>query len=392
MMSEDSVTITVDDQLRPTSLLYKSAGALSTNRYTHDSVQSFITLSDLEKEKDEMDETVMIDKVLMLQIMYYKKQPREPERVFNKRHGDMGEATYERIAFCRCILSGKGPNLVAIMISKQRNSTLFDHHLSIRDHGGFIPGTIVTVESPQVIESTMGNVPLLDTSSPFRIVDTSNLILPSVGVSSHSGRMSCFHIPSVNMKLLHCSVIETTCKGKLCGGVNLFKGGRIARSCACITNTSKSTGIVMVVRLVVSPPEDEDNNQVFDKFVVADFTSHNFTWMFVKNGAKGIPSGLSAMTINTEGSFLRDYQRKVGRAISKYKFTVTGWSRRGTIQDHGSATKESVMNSVLNHHLVSVTCDDTIDENDKVDLTKMVKNLNCNKRKCPSPGPIDANA
>jgi hypothetical protein len=333
----------VDGELKPSALKYTPLGSLSNaNKYTHDNDQTLITLRELEKDKEDLDDTDTLDKVALFQILYYKRQSKEPEKVWNRKKGDMGEATYERIVFLRCVLSDQGSNMFAIMMSKQRNSKLFDQHLTIRDHQGI-------------------------------------KLLP-VRVSDDSERMSCFHFPKATMKLLNFDIIDVPCKGTLCDGLNMYKDGRIAKSCACISNSSKSSRIIMVVKLKVIPSADEDGN-VSPAFVVADFTSHNFTWMFVKGGAKGIPSGLSSMSINANGSFLRSYQKKVKTALNGLELSITGWSRRGTIVDQGSATKESIKNSMLNHHLVSITCNATIGEDQKVDLTTMVKDLTSKKRK-----------
>ena len=356
----------VDEFLEPTDLMYKSTGSTSTNkRYSNDADQSFVTLSELEKEKEDTDEKDMLDTVGLFQILYYKPNSRDTVKtIYNKKKGEV-EASYERIMFLRCVLSPPGSNVLAIMMSNHRNCKLFDLHLTVRDHQGFSPGTVVTVESPQVIENSMGNVPLFDTPSSFRIVDTSNLEFLPVKVSDTSAGMSCFHFPKVKMQLLNFAVVDVPCKGSLCDGLDLYKDGNLARNCPCITGNTKGSRVITVVKLKVIPQDGSP------PFIVIDFSSHRFTRMFVKNGAKGIPSSITSTTINS--SIFRKYRRAVREAINAHQFSVTGWSRRGTITDHGSVAKESVKNSTLNHHLVSVECIGTIPEENKVDLSNLSK-------------------
>jgi len=356
----------VDEFLEPTDLVYKPTGSTSTNkRYSNEADQFFVTLSELEKEKEDTDEKDMLDTVGLFQILYYKPKSRDTVKtIYNKKKGEV-EASYERIMFLRCVLSPPGSNVFAIMMSNHRNCKLFDLHLTVRDHQGFCPGTVVTVENPQVLENSMGNVPLFDTPSSFRIVDTSNLEFLPVKVSDTSARMSCFHFPKVKMQLLNFAVVDVPCKGSLCDGLDLYKDGNLARSCPCITGNTKGSRVIMVVKLKVIPQDGSP------PFIVIDFSSHRFTRMFVKNGAKGIPSSITSTTINS--SIFREYRRAVREAINAHQFSVTGWSRRGTITDQGSFAKESVKNSTLNHHLVSVECIGTIPEENKVDLSNLSK-------------------
>lgn len=376
----------VDEFLEPTDLMYKSTGSTSTNkRYSNDADQSFVTLSDLEKEKEDTDEKDMLDTVGLFQILYYKPNTRDTVKtIYNKKKGEV-EASYERIMFLRCVLSPPGSNVLAIMMSNHRNCKLFDLHLTVRDHQGFSPGTVVTVESPQVIENSMGNVPLFDTPSSFRIVDTSNLEFLPVKVSDTSARMSCFHFPKVKMQLLNFAVVDVPCKGSLCDGLDLYKDGNLARNCPCITGNTKGSRVITVVKLKVIPALDE-NGDGSPPFIVIDFSSHRFTRMFVKNGAKGIPSSITSTTINS--SIFRKYRRAVREAINAHQFSVTGWSRRGTITDHGSVAKESVKNSTLNHHLVSVECIGTIPEENKVDLSNLSKDDTPRKKRKQRSGAV----
>lgn len=369
----------VDEFLEPIDLKYKSTGSTSTNkRYSHDKDQSFVTLSELEKDKEDTDEKDMFDMVGLFQILYYKPKWKDTVKtIYNKKKGEV-DASYERIMFLRCVLSPPGSNVFAIMMANQRNCKLFDLHLTVRDHQGFSPGTYVTVESPQVIENSMGNVPLFDTPSSFRIVDTSNLEFLPVKVSDTSARMSSFHFPKVKMQLLNFAVVDVPCKGSLCDGIDLYKDGNLARSCPCITGNTKGSRVITVVKLKVIPALDE-NGDGSPPFIVIDFTSHKFTRMFVKNGAKGIPSSVNSTTINS--SVFRKYHKAVREAINAHEFSVTGWSRRGTITDQGSVANESVKNSTLNHHLVSVECIGTIPEESKVDLSNLSKDGTSRKKR-----------
>lgn len=377
-LSDSNNLIVVDEVFEPLSISYLQDGSISvTDSYRHDEFQKFVRMVDLERERDGLDKTKTLDTVCLLQILYYRTKKDVGEKVFNRKKGDVSEASYDRLLMVRCVLSPPGSNVFAILMSNQRNAKLFDQYLSLRDHQGFTPGTYVTVENPQVIENYMGNLPLFDSTNPFRIVDTRRLSFLPVMVSNDSPRMSCFHFSTAKLELLNMSVITVPCRGVLCDALNMLNNGRLEKSCSCISSTSsKLPHVVMVVKILVHP-------SVGPSFVVTDFTSHKFTRMFVKNGARGMPPGLSSTTITSHqgGSFFRKYSRLVDQAMTDNEFSVTGWSRRGTITDQGTGGKDSVKNSTLVHHIVSIDSKKPIDESKKVDFSNLMNHLNVNPSK-----------
>ena len=370
--------IVVDGSFEPPSISYLQEGSISnTNDYRHDEFQGFTRIVDLERDRDGLDKTKTLDKVCFLQILYYRRKKDVSEQVYNRKKGDVSDASYERLAFLRCVLSPPGSNVFAMMMSNQRNAKLFDQYLTIRDHQGFTPGTYVTVENPQVIENYIGNLPLFDSPNPFRIVDTQRLSFLPVKVSNDSLRMSCFHFPSAKLELLNMTVIDVPCRGTFCDGLNMLKDGKVEKHCSCISNSSsKLPRVIMAVKVIVRPSDGPS-------FVVTDFTSHSFTRMFVQNGAKGMPPGLSSTTITSHqgGSFFRKYTRLVDQAMAGHEFSVTGWSRRGTIEDQGTSGKDSIKNSTLTHHIVCIDSKTPINESKKVDLSNLLDNLNVNPSK-----------
>jgi len=359
----------VDEDLKPTVLQYSSLGSVSkSNTFSHDDDQELIKLSDLMREKEDVDETCTLGMVTLWQVLYYHRQGKTPEKVYNRKSGEMSDAAYERIIFFRCILSSSETNVVAIMMNKRRNAKLFDHHLTLRDHKGFIPGTIVTLERPQIIENKMGNIPVFDTPSSLKIVDSSNLELLEVPISDDCMTMSAWHYPNAKLKLLEWNLIDVPCKGTLCDGLGLYQDGVIPKHCCCISNSSNSSKIIMVVKVKIIPP-------VHNTFVVNNFTSHHFTQMFIKKGANGIPPNLSSSILSADDKTMRKFERTVMKLVESQSFAITGWSRRGTIQDQGSFSDEKIKNSILNHHVVHVDCNKTIEEDKKFDLSTFFRTL-----------------
>jgi hypothetical protein len=114
------------------------------------------------------------------------------------------------------------------LLFNQLNAEFFLALLQTRDQNTFLPGTICSIDNPQVIENWMGDMPLVDTTTGLRVVDPScySNLLAEVALNKNlaGSKTQAYHYPKVLLRMKHFDVIDSNCSGNLCDGLELYKG------------------------------------------------------------------------------------------------------------------------------------------------------------------------
>jgi hypothetical protein len=342
----------------PSNLVYFSSN------FTSSDDDEFISLNELESN----DDIITIDSVLIAMVMYYKMSDQNNKISVYTRAKNQEYHSYSRMITLMCLNSSPGRNCFSILVGKQRNNSLFDSFLQGRDSGLFQPGAIVCIHRPQCVGNWLGGAsgaghPLLDMPGSFQLVDRSkcigNNVLLEVKATDGSERLHGFYYPAATLELLNVHFINSNCGGNLCGSLGMYSSdGQCAPTCACFHAIQRTGNILMMVTIKVTAGGKA--------FIVKNFTSRPFTNLFLKNG---VPTGLTATSLNENIEYVRSYIRNIKRAFrcvnEADKFWVAGWLRKGFMNDDGltssqdgsvgsASVSSKVKSSEVTYHITSV--------------------------------------
>lgn len=224
----------------------------------------------------------------------------------------------------------------------------------------------MVIENPIPTERWINNTqPLFYTPGPMRPVKLPDAVcvIPRP-VLSNIVRQHGYYYYGATITLLNLHVIDINCGGNLCGHIDMFSNGILATFCPCYQTVNREANITCVFQLNVRTREGESMSIMYH-------TSKKMTNDCFKN--RHCPLGL------TESHFTASRRHRVALIaaidhIFEYVnqnggFTVTGWVRRGMVEDEGAEQPnrneqpQMVEAGELTYHITSVepTTPDAID-------------------------------
>ena len=167
---------------------------------------------------------------------------------------------------------------------------------------------------------------LISVTGTFKVVLPKSVPLKTVPLLDSVDNFQSFHYSKVKLGIQNLSIIEANCSGLLCGGLDVYKSGRIVDACPCFKVNVRSGHIYLLVDIVAFA---EDPNVGTVKIASHNFTSRDFTMLWLTDN--GIPPGLSASSMNNRTDKVKAFKAKIASAINIINesdgFNVTGWAR-----------------------------------------------------------------
>lgn len=326
-LKDNPHSVTIND---PSTIAFEG----TNERLDKDSIPVSLNALDME-----WGEVPTVSTFVIGEIMYYK--PKGDTNLHGTtRYGSGGQRPtskplhYDKICVVRCLNSRAGSNLFTILMGQGRNTSLYDEHVSGRDSDLFAPGAIVVIENPDPIKVSLGkgnNMPIMDISGAVRVVKKGSVPMKTVPIIPQSMKQHGFHYESVKIRCLNWHPMNTNCGGLMCDALEMYSDGKAVEKCGCATACRRASSLVVLLQMTL---ELQDGT----KLTVSNFTSKSFTLLFLKNG---IPNGISESMVKSNPRKKNKWLARMTNAINfinnKHGFNVTGWVRRGMVEDQSAA-------------------------------------------------------
>ena len=224
-----------------------------------------------------------------------------------------------------------------MMEARNENVNLWNKNTQHRDNGTISIGCFIRVISPLPIKSWMrGDIPILKSQFPcfaLRFPDRMDTIAINHEIAANESYAFVWNCAQVSVD--YTAPIKTTCSGELCDRQRVNDWLNV-RGCGCYGMLPNSSSLVMQHAIRI----DSSENLNFD-----DFSSNKFTELYMKGKLPGTCK-LYMLQMTEAGIGMYEAIENCIELINDNQgFTVTGWYKRGSINDKGLIAPPSSNNS-----------------------------------------------
>ena len=278
-----------------------------------------------------------------------------------------GQTNYDRLLFFRPVYDGINESapmdaIFVVMQNSVSNASLFNRFPNARDNGGFTIGSILIFVNPKPIEKYMSGLPMIE-SQDQAILASPTVCTPIPFRNDLDGNeMKAFYVQGSSLDLRTMTFVDTKCSGLFCDRQNLSDGGK--KACGCFSHKSSRSCVAMQMNILFSTQSGEIklmekfSSQQFFRFLTKGFLSIDIRSSQLQNGNDAYDDIIESVEnifelINEDGGW-----------------TITGWSKRGLINDaalissnssgsSGNASKENqnsskVLSEEVTTHIVQI--------------------------------------
>ena len=247
--------------------------------------------------------------------------------------------------FFRPIYDGSQQNIpmdimFVVMQNSNTNNFLFNRFPNARDNGGFTIGSIIIFVNPKPIEKFMNGMPMLE--SQDQAILARPMVCSRIPFRNDldANEMKAFHLKGSNLNLRTLTFVDSKCSGLFCDRQNIEADGR--KACACFSHKSSCSCIAMQMNLLFTTQDSE--NRLMEKF-----SSHQFL-CFLTKGSLSIDIRSSQLQHGNDAyDDIIDSIEEIFELINEDGgWTITGWSKRGMINDAALLNSNNSGTSVTN--------------------------------------------
>lgn len=251
---------------------------------------------------------------------------------------------YDRLLFFRELTEtdqDKNNKIFVIMQNFNSNENLFNRFPNARDNGKFTIGSILLIVNPRPITKYMNQIPMIETEEQAILAHT--MILPKVSLMDDldAHEMKAFHCRRSQLNIRRVVFLETKCSGLFCDRQNIDQ--YTSKACGCFSHKSSRSNIASLQTIIFGI--DGGKKKMMEKF-----SSMQFLSLFCK-GYMSLDIRASRLQLGYEAydDYL-DAQKDILDLINEDGgFDITGWCKRGVINDISLIGQQGGNNTVNNN-------------------------------------------
>ena len=269
---------------------------------------------------------------------------------YNKKKSNAsGSSSYFRLLLFHDVSSDDG-EVVYIVEKNNLNQSIWSRNALLRDFGVVSIGTYIAVINPMPITTMFCNeIPILGVRGACFVMKdpavTRGIRLDST-ITQNVTR--AFIVNNVHLDIHHTSVQTTKCSGHFCDKQRAVEIESGTRSCGCYQMANRMSNLAFVHWITVG----KSGNDILS---MVDFSSAKFSMLYLK---EGLSSSVKRVKFDATDEFwdLQDCIINVLKYINEHGgFTVTGWYKKGQINDVSNEENQNhVESGEIAYHVVSI--------------------------------------
>jgi hypothetical protein len=298
----------------------------------------------------------------------------------NRNRNQANQVHYSRLFLFRVVNEREANKLCYVMEARNANTCLWERNVELRDNGTITIGTIVRVLAPLPIKKLMsGDLPMLETPYPVVVMLYPSRGLPPVVINPEiqGNNHLAFSLEACHLRINRTSPEETTCGGLFCDKQRISDwNGQMG--CGCYSMNHRRSNLALVHSIHI-----QYGNAPAESIAMSNFSSWSFSKLYLTNPIS--PSTKVRHLRMTDAYFqlLDDIQEVVTYINTKGGFTVSGWYKRGLINDktlvegatptnNNNVNNENaqVESGEINYHIVSIQPTNRAFLNTRTDLAQ----------------------
>ena len=285
------------------------------------------------------------------------------------------KGSYSRMFLFREISSRVGQVLYMIE-SRTSNEKLWGRQPEFRDNGVLTVGRCIAVICPTPIQNLLKDeVPILETRHPAVLMkhpkSYHDVIINNTLVQNNT---RAFVMNNATLEVLNTVPETTKCAGLFCDRQRVREVIKLNKGCGCYGMNSRISNLTVAHSIIVK--DNNDRNQ----FSVEDYSSLTFSRLYLTEGAFDATTRINDLQQLDVFDALEDAVDNVVQKINTNGgFTITGWYKRGQINDQSNKDDkdgaEKVESAEIGYHIVNIiptTCKEDMYENEKFDFSKLI--------------------
>ena len=182
-----------------------------------------------------------------------------------------------------------------------------------------------------------------------------------------------FVMNNATLEVLNTVPETTKCAGLFCDCQRVREVIKLNKGCGCYGMNSRISNLTVAHSIIV-----KDNNDM-NQFSVEDYSSLTFSRLYLTEGAFDATTRINDLQQLEVFDALEDAVDSVVQKINTNGgFTITGWYKRGQINDQSNKDEkdgaEKVESAEIGYHIVNIiptNCEENKYENEKFDLSKL---------------------
>ena len=284
------------------------------------------------------------------------------------------KGSYSRMFLFREITSRIG-QVVYMIESRISNEKLWGRQPEFRDNGVLTIGRCIAVICPTPIQNLLKDeVPILETRHPAVLMKhPKSFHEVSFNKTLVQNNTQAFVMNNVTLEVLNTVPETTKCAGLFCDRQRVREVIKLNKGCGCYGMNSRISNLTVAHSIIV-----KDNNDM-NQFSVEDYSSLTFSRLYLTEGAFDATTRINDLQQLEVFDALEDAVDSVVQKINTNGgFTITGWYKRGQINDQSNKDEkdgaEKVESAEIGYHIVNIiptTCKEDMYENKKFDLSKL---------------------
>ena len=291
-----------------------------------------VTLAELEDEDADDNDDLDLS-YIDAELIRIISAERNNGTVHNYSRGRLGnsqnfQSSFQRIFLFRATHPHEANLLFYMLQSTTVNDHLWHRNLELRDNGEITVGVCCRIFSPLPIERHMaGDIPMVETRMPCAVLRNGPVGFDPVpidkSISGHNHR--AFVLPNAQLTLRRITPEATCCSGLFCDRQRVSDWMNTARGCGCYQMVTRRSSLVLVHSIKVVSTATVLSMKKFSSLRFSSLYLSNIIGPSVK--VNSIAGKDHHIDIRTAARSVIDLVNQNGG------FTVTGWYKRGVIND-----------------------------------------------------------
>lgn len=287
---------------------------------------------------------------------------------YNKKRNQQSASkggNYTRLLLFREANSATG-KVVYIIETASENQRLWNKNSICRDNGTMRVGSYFAILNPSPIKTYLANdIPIVSATGSGIYLKTPTIVdqvVPRPDISQNL--TSAFVLNNMQLEVLCSEPVNTCCTGLFCDRQRLPEVKSSSKGCGCYNGQTRQSGIIISHAIKIKYPGNGDNFCTIEQF-----SSVAFSRIYLA-GTGTFPSSVRLNVLDHTPQFehLEDtIDNQIDYVNSHFGFTVIGWYKKGTINDHvvgdGDNDNIQVESGEIGYNVVSIAPTDlTIQE------------------------------
>ena len=312
--------------------------------------KKIISIDELMGDNPELRNTVMFLTLLRV-VAPNMNSDMNPYMVknFKKKNFTSTKNNYSRLFLCLDMNSLYGQT-VYIGEGRGVGVNLWSKVASVRDNGTIGIGTLLVLYSPRPITKLLANeTPIIETNSSLQVYLERKLpetIKIDVSVPEQTTKGFVLNNAKIDVKMIE--VVKTNCSGYFCDKQRAVEILKTDKKCGCYTMRGMGSNLAIVHVLKIA------HESLYEDLQVDDFSSMKFSLLYLTEYFPQSTRRISYDNTDNEADLYDSIDSILNYYNEHEGFTVTGWYKRGEVDDVVTDKTEKVSNSDVAYHVTSV--------------------------------------